>query len=778
MQYVNLGKRELDVSDVVELCVTTLRSFVSDPDQNLKYLGLVGFGSLLHSQPRVLHTQKGSDCRGLILKCLSDDDVTIRTRALGLLRFMTTQRNLVDLITQLLGHVEAASGEYRSDLVSEIVRMCSSDKYDLVTDFAWYFDVLLILAGVRGVEGGQVSETIAKQWMDVAWRVLPVRSYAVRRSLEVLVCRGNLDLNVGTHVILEVLPAAAWIVGEYSHLLPEALRNNDDGDEGKTDTRYDASSTGAYHALIQSMTSPSDAAGVNPLPLSTQAVFVQNAMKVFAAACECNVRTTSANDSINLDINELKCTDDELYACANTLMENLVVYCESVDVEVQERAFTLRQLLLAIDIPSDFSVSTNTASIIASKCRTASTMLTYLLTPEPMKPLSAKAQQRKLMEGPPSPMSMEEWESDVDWSVFPFITEETSWFDREGNVRGSVESISFTKQQQHQPSHNVTTISSRVTAGDNMSSFGDIDAASNGAFDNGMRPTIPSISQQQRVGDPFYLSGPSTTSTGRLLDATSNLGVSGMISDVDREAADAAAAAATRFGSIRLDSGDEESDDGYDAGRGSGTKSKKKKKKASTTRAMKVQQIVHESDEDDDDAKPRQQSQRGVGGVSKEFHNLAMVDLTTPLGEDEVMPRNVHYVVPERARPPVEQSSSLALTKKKKDKSSKKKTKKSHGESTAMVEGDLLGFDPLAFTSVPSAESNYVESVPSPSGRKNPINSAFDDLLGLEMPQSSELGTLNAGMVQKPEPVPDDHTLKERKQKKEKKSKKEKKKSS
>ena len=776
LQHVNQGKRELDVSEVVELCVTTLRSFVSDPDQNLKYLGLVGFGSLLHSQPRVLHTQKGSDCRGLILKCLSDDDVTIRTRALGLLRFMTTQRNLVDLITQLLGHVEAASGEYRSDLVSDIVHMCSSDKYDLVTDFAWYFDVLLILAGVRGVEGGHVSETIAKQWMDVAWRVLPVRSYAVRRSLEVLVCRGNLDVNVGSHVILEVLPAAAWIVGEYSHLLPEALTNNDDvGDEGKTDPRYDASSRGAYHALIQSMTSPTDAAGMNPLPLSTQAVFVQNAVKVFAAACECNLRTTSANNSIKLDNNELQCTDDELYACANTLMENLAVYCESVNVEVQERAFTLRQLLLAIDIPSDFSVSTDTASMIASKCRTASTMLTYLLTPEPMKPLSAKAQQRKLMEGPPSPVSMEEWECDVDWSVFPFLTEETSWFDREGNARGSVESISFTKQQQQQATNNVTTAissSNRVTTGDNMPSFGDIDAVSNGAFDTGVRT-------KQRVGDPFYLSGPSTGPTGRLLDATGNLGVSGMISDVDREASDAAAVAATRFGSIRLDSGDEESDDGYDASRGSGTKSrKKKKKKASTTRAMKVQQIVHESDEDDDDAKARQQLQRGVSGVSKEFHNLAMVDLTTPLGEDEVMPRNEHYVVPERSQPPVEQSSSLALSKKKKDKSSKKKIKKSHQESSAMVEGDLLGFDPLAFTSVPSAESNYVDSVPSPSGRKHPINNAFDDLLGLEMPQSSELGSLNAGMEQKPVPIPDVRTLQEKKQKKEKKSKKEKKKSS
>jgi hypothetical protein len=46
------------------------------------------------------------------------------------------------------------------------------------------------------------------------------------------------------------------------------------------------------------------------------------------------------------------------------------------------------------------------------------------------------------------------------------------------------------------------------------------------------------------------------------------------------------------------------------------------------------------------------------------------------------------------------------------------------------------------------------------------------------MPQSSELGSLNAGMEQKPEPIPDVRTLQEKKQKKEKKSKKEKKKSS
>ncbi|KAL3793355.1 LOW QUALITY PROTEIN: hypothetical protein ACHAW5_006339 [Stephanodiscus triporus] len=757
LQYVGQGRKDPSnsVNDVVELCVDTLRSFVSDPDQNLKYLGLVGFGSLLQSQPKVLHSQK-TECRSLILKCLSDEDVTIRTRALGLLRFMTTTRNLVDLITQLLGHVEAASGEYRCDLVQEIVRMCSSDKYELVSDFAWYFDVLLILAGVRGVDsqGG----AIARQWMDVAWRVLPVRGYAVRRSLEVLVFRGpggagggggggggdgrgSVDGNDG-HITPEVLPAAAWIVGEYSHLIPDALAIKD-GE--KPDPRYDAESMGPYHALIQSMTSPIDAAGINPLPTSTQAVFVQNAMKVFAAACERNRWTNrEGNDSVNLDNDNLECTDDELYACAGTLMSNLVVYSESPDVEVKERAFTSRQLLLAIDLPPDFSLQTATAAAsIASKCRAVSSMLTYLLTPEPMKPLSAKVQQRKLLEGPPSPVSVEEWGRDVDWDAFPFLDEETPWFDRKGKVRGSVESISFTRQQTNNAASRETNSDGLLVGDAETASFGGVaigHVSSDSAI--GMRTNTPP-SSHPKVADPFYLST-SAAPTGRLLD-TSGGGGSG---DADKDAADAAAA--TRFGSIQLDSGGESESDGYS---GSKAKKKKKKKKKTATKAVvpKHQKIV-ESDDEDDDNVPRLKR----GGVSKEVHNLALVDLTTPLGEDEVMPRNEHYVAP--MRPPSKSKSSPTKSKKKKD-GKKKKSR----EEPAAVEGDLLGFED-------SIVSSAAMAVPSSSN--NPINGAFDDLLGLQMPQSS--GSSNAVVARTAEEVK--VASKEKKQKKDKHGKKSKKK--
>jgi len=719
LQYIQ--KKPSNLPETIELSMKTLRDFISDSDQNLKYLGLVGFGSLLISQPDVFHSN--SECRGLILKCLSDEDVTIRTRALGLLKFMTTQRNLVDLITQLLGHVEAASGEYRNELVEEIIRMCSSNKYSLISDFAWYVDILVIVAGVRGVE--EQEEAIAKQWMDVAWRVLPVRSYAVRRSLELLVCRGPgfVDGDGGEesegerHIAPQVLPAAAWVVGEYSRLLPDAL--NEEG----LDTLYDSSSKGPYHALIQSMTSPTDAAGVNPLPATTQAVFVQNAMKVFAAA-------TSSTST---------CADEELNACAVTLLTNLVIYSESPDVEVRERAFTSQQLLLSIGLPAEITLS-YTASSIASKCRSASSTLIYLLTPEPMKPISAKTQKRKYAEGPPSPMTVQELEMEVDWGVFGFLNEETPWFDAEGNVKGSVESISFTKQKQTSSNagrgsaRHADNLAGHEGIGQSIAEYTEKESfggASSLNADSAMGSTHLPMTKQNREGDPFYLTSAQATKPADPFGITEALAPASSLPTKDADA--------SRFGSIQLDSGGE-SDDGAKP-----KKAKKKKAKKKATAALIQRQVLDY--DDDEDNMPLQQSKRT--NVNKEFKDLALVDLTTPLGEDEVMPVNEHYVVPERPAPQREKKA-----KKKKSKSKKKPSQEDKAPAVSFggggaVEGDLLGFDfgapPLAgATPTPTVQMTTFESKPDTAIATridaNPISSAFDDLLGLEMTSSAPTG--------------------------------------
>ena len=726
------GSQPANIAEVVELCVETLRGFVSDSDHNLTYLGLVGFGSLLSSQPRALHSHP--ECRGLILQCLSDEDITIRTRALGLLKFMATKRNLVDLISQLLSHVEAASGEYRCQLVEEIIRMCSSNKYELVMDFSWYVDVLVILAGVRGIDNQ--GEMIAKQWMDVAWRVLPVRCYAVRRSLEILICRGpgGVDDNgvgvgsggdakdSGRHFLPEVLPAAAWIVGEYSQLIPDGV------DEEGLNTTFDASSKGPYHALIQALTAPTDAAGMNPLPCSTEAVFVQNAMKVFSAACQRNVETTQNSHGISLE-EKLICSDEELHACAETLMKNLVIYAESTDPEVKERAFTSYQLLLSIGLPSSNSFTTVTSA--ASTCRDVAATLTYLLTPEPMKPISAKAQKRLAAEGPPSPVSVRDWEKGVDWDVFWFANEETPWFDKDGNVKGSVENISFTKQLSNSTSKEVRaeavgtepipamqpfaeTTSEKVP-------FGNVGNTTSGAS-MGQTPS----SSHQRVGDPFYLiSSPSSTNA---FFTSKGTGLEG-------GAVDATNSATTRFGVLTLDSGGESEEESERKQ----NKRKKKTKKIPKQR-MGVAIAADSDDEDEDHVAQTKRGSAGKGDRANDFANLALVDLTSPLGEDDVMPRNEHYVVPER--PPDRPNAAHQKQKKKKKDKDKKKSSRKGKAPTAAVTGDLLGFDAMGFGDPVVNKSTPLSAAVAPtstivSSSSNPINSAFDDLLGLEMPPSA-----------------------------------------
>lgn len=746
LQYVKKsdGSQPSNIPQVVDLCVDTLRGFVQDSDQNLKYLGLLGLSSLLVSQPRVLHSQ--SECKALILKCLSDEDVTIRTRALGLLNFMTTKRNLVELITQLLGHVEAASGQYRCELVQEIIRMCSFNKYELIVDFHWYVDVLITLAGVRGIENeGQV---IARQWMDVAWRVLPVRSYAVKRSLEVLLSRGpgsaeedGSNKDCDRYILLEILPAAAWVVGEYSHLIPQALETTDGDDE--FDTRYDSETQGVYHGAIQSMTSPMDIAGTNPIPCSSQAVFIQNAMKVFAAACQRNLASHGNNVAV-AGLSGIECHDQELFHCVITIMQNLVIYAESPDAEVKERAFTSQQLLLSIGLPKNGG-SFSTATSISTTCRAASSTLTYLLNPDPMKPISAKAQRRKLSEGPSSPISVQEWNQDMNWDAFWFLEEETPWFDKNGAVKGSAESISFTKQPCPPPDRDDggktmdTTDNQQIDlkAGETENVL--LGSSSQYFYTDATAASTPAPpASTRREGDPFYLN--SAPPSGELLK------------NIQTSSPEKMPAADSRFGSIRLDSGGES-----DEGQTEPKIAKKKKKKArQRSAAMNVSSNIQSSlkidfavsdDEDDNETYQPKRSNPTTEkpGRAKEFENLALVDLTTPLGEHEVMPKNEHYVVPNR---PKTQSESKQDKPKKKKKDKKKASKQSKQPEEAAT-GDLLGFDAMLFDPIDqnsaiqpatnlsvSASQSAAAAPPS-----NSISDAFDDLLGLEMPVNISIGS-------------------------------------
>ena len=92
------GSDARNAAQVIKLCSDYLRGFIEDPDQNLKYLGLVGLVKLMRSNPRSV-----VEHRDIVLLCLNDDDVTIRTKALELLAGIVSKKSLIDLVHHLRG---------------------------------------------------------------------------------------------------------------------------------------------------------------------------------------------------------------------------------------------------------------------------------------------------------------------------------------------------------------------------------------------------------------------------------------------------------------------------------------------------------------------------------------------------------------------------------------------------------------------------------------------------------------------------------------------------
>jgi len=731
------------VPEIVTLCAETLQGFVNETDQNLKYLGLVGFASLMASHPRVL---VAPGYRPIILACLSDQDVTIRTRALSLLPGMASRKNLMELVSQLMKHVDLATGAYKLDLVSKIVEMCTGEKYALLSDFPWYLNILFQLAHMRGLD---VHAGLLKQQIqDIALRVLPVRTFAVRRSIEILLEGESIpfsknsssdpygDNGRGRHIMPEVLPSLAWIVGEYSNLIRASLslNENDSGD----DFLLDNSSEGTYHSLIQTFTSTSN---FQKLPTTTQKVYLQNAFKVFAASTA-----------------DHKVSDKELEESCRCLQQNLSLYMQSIDVEVQERAFTGHALLAsmglisgsdappAMDEASDSDededllgmegssqkslkqkpqTPTSAQAGLVSKCRKQAAVLNYVLKPSPMKPTSAKSQRKKSQD----PLGIDAAHvAAVDFSVFSaLIADELA---SSSGFKVSMEAVSFTQQNPiRMVEPTPTPIANPPPV--QMQAFGNAGIGNGNATAAFQRPDAFQISGtglRPNQGDPFYLDSAPKSSSNDIQDLA-------------------------QFGMIQLLDSDE------DAASISSKKKKKKKKSRkekrrgdstaiatheNTTTIVGDAVAVYDSDDDDEplqafSARPKGASKFAAG---KEFAGLAQVDLTEPLREDEVMPERRHRIVPDRpAHDRIMDEKTASKKERKRQRKEKKRAKKREiKENTVAADpfsnvSDLLdlgeSFGALPTSSQPTA-ATPAQPLALNATSANAFSDAFGDLLGLD----------------------------------------------
>ena len=146
------GRQPKILPQIVKLCMSNLKNFVEDSDQNLKYvrkqiphiihrpintfryLGLAGLRDLMSFAPQVVKRN-----RNLVLECLQDPDISIRLRALDLLEGIVSKENLVNIVDRLSREaLETEDPHYRDEIVQKVVTLCSKDKFKLVQDFAWY----------------------------------------------------------------------------------------------------------------------------------------------------------------------------------------------------------------------------------------------------------------------------------------------------------------------------------------------------------------------------------------------------------------------------------------------------------------------------------------------------------------------------------------------------------------------------------------------------------------------------------------------------------------
>jgi AP-3 complex subunit delta-1 len=262
--------------EVARLCVSKLRAMlVVQGDPNLRYVALLAFAKITAS-----HADLVADHQDVILECIDDADISIRTRALDLVVDMVNGNNLQMVVERLLKQLKTAGKQspvnependrvvhegvipmaddddegtsmsvrkkdqksdqppplpedYRQSVIERIVEMCSKDNYTNMDDFEWYVTVLVELVKqcpsvTTGNQFGShsssktMADAIGEELRNVAVRVKGVRPEAAAAAQSLLLLDNREDnFAQATESAQNVLAAAAFIAGEYSNMLPD-----------------------------------------------------------------------------------------------------------------------------------------------------------------------------------------------------------------------------------------------------------------------------------------------------------------------------------------------------------------------------------------------------------------------------------------------------------------------------------------------------------------------------------------------------------------------------
>jgi len=264
--------------DIAHLCVSKLRGMlVIEGDPNLKYVALLALTRIVDSHPHLVGRHAD-----VILECIDDPDISIRTRALDLIVGMVDSGNLVPTVERLLRQLRESApasnsddpendrgfhdgvvpladsddesavrtlrkheqrsnqppplpDDYRISVLEKILELCSRDTYANINDFDWYVGVLVELVRhcpstgstddpelVNSTPKLGIADSIGHELQNVAVRVKAVRPETTAAAQSLLLVERRKDMFPASGTSAHgVLGCAAWIAGEYASLLPD-----------------------------------------------------------------------------------------------------------------------------------------------------------------------------------------------------------------------------------------------------------------------------------------------------------------------------------------------------------------------------------------------------------------------------------------------------------------------------------------------------------------------------------------------------------------------------
>ncbi|GAC95244.1 hypothetical protein PHSY_002819 [Pseudozyma hubeiensis SY62] len=374
--------------DLAHTCVEKLAAFLTDTDQNLKYIALLALVKILPSHPHLV-----AEHQDVIFESIEDPDLSIRLRALELVSGMAVSRNLESIVSQLLSHLEppssashVASGSvnsagaaaaalkaslasgggagsdadpsssslaaitsannptlspsYRLEIVERILALGSYDTYANVVDFSWYLDTLLHLAMVSSLpDGNSIGSKIRDQLIDITARVRAIRPHAARVMVSLL--------NDG-----RLVPSYDWTRSSTGLTVTKpSSAAADDTRESRKVLHAAAWILGEYaHDLT---TPPAQVVQLLLKPAlfdptiydaSTSAACVHGAVKLYAFWASA-VSTRWSEDGMEPKVE----FDDLRKATVEVAMRLEAIQSMSLDAEVQERTVEYRQLFRLIE---------------------------------------------------------------------------------------------------------------------------------------------------------------------------------------------------------------------------------------------------------------------------------------------------------------------------------------------------------------------------------------------------------------------------------------------